>query len=81
VVKTDSDKIKETFPDAEDREFLMEMVEPAMHEGTQTLEYHQGEVLESVDDIEAFSNNMTRQKRRMNFLYKLYNILEGSAND
>lgn len=65
----------------EEREFLKEMLEPEMHQGKLTLEYHQGEALESVDDIEAFMNNMSRQQRRMKFIAELYKVLERSDND
>lgn len=62
----------------EEREFLFEMVEPELEEGKATLEGHQTETLIDVDDIEAFMNNVTRQQRRIEFLRKLYEALEGS---
>lgn len=65
----------------EEREFLMEMLEPEIDEGKAALTYHQGELLESVDDIEAFMNNMNRQQRRMTFITNLYKVLEGSNSD
>jgi hypothetical protein len=81
VVKTDIYRLLAAFPDSEHREFLMEMLEPEMYEGRQTLLIHQEEELETVDDIEAFMNNMGRQKRRMVFLEGLYKLLEGSLDD
>lgn len=65
----------------EEREFLLEMVEPEMVEGKETLAHHQTEALIDVDDIEAFTNNVGRQKRRMEFLEKLYKALEGRGSD
>ena len=65
----------------EEVEFLMEMLEPEMHEGRLTLEAHQEETLVDVDDIEAFSNNMSRQQRRMKFITDLYMALERSCDD
>lgn len=81
VIQTDEHYLHLTFGTEEEREFLMEMLEPEMHEGRQTLQIHQEEELESVDDIEMFSNNMSRQQRRMTFLQKLYQALEGSNSD
>ena len=66
-----------TFSTTEEREFLMEMVEPALVEGKTTLLSHEAEALEDVDDIEAMVNNVARQQRRMKFLLELYTILKG----
>lgn len=80
MVKTDESAFKliYAFPNVEEREFLFEMVEPALQEGKLTLQVHQEEALTDVEDIEAFTNNMGRQNRRMDFLQKLYNALERS---
>ena len=81
MVQTDAEYLHLAFTTEEESEFLMEMIEPEIHEGKLTLEGHLGEELESVDDIEAFMNNVTRQKRRMEFLQGLYKELEGSRSD
>lgn len=81
MVQTDSSRILEAFPEGEHREFLVEMLVPEMDEGQLTLEDHQAEELFDVDDIEAFSNNMGRQKRRMAFIRELHTILERSNSD
>jgi hypothetical protein len=65
----------------EEQEFLLEMVEPELHEGKQTLQIHQGEELVDVDDIEMYMNNMSRQERRMRFLTELRKALERSNSD
>jgi len=65
----------------EEVEFLLEMVEPELHEGKQTLQIHQEEELVDVDDIESFMNNMGRQERRMKFLTELRKALERSNSD
>jgi hypothetical protein len=65
----------------EEVEFLLEMVEPEMQEGKQTLAIHQQEELVDVDDIETYMNNMSRQERRMKFLTELRKALERSNSD
>lgn len=81
MVKTNAAKIVEAFPGQEEREFLFEMVEPELVESKETLEGHSGEELVDVDDIEAYSNIMGRQNRRIDFLRKLFNCLERSLSD
>jgi hypothetical protein len=80
VVKTDVTGIVKALRQ-EEREFLFEMVEPELAESATTLDGHSGEELLCVDDIEAYSNIMGRQKRRIDFLQQLYNCLERSFND
>jgi hypothetical protein len=65
----------------EEREFLFEMVEPELHEGTTTLKAHDEEELVDVEDVEAWTNTMGRQNRRMTFLTELKKHLEGSLHE
>ena len=81
MVKTDAEKLLEVFATGEEREFLLEMLEPEMHEGTETLQQHHQETLLDVDDIEAYTNMVGRQKRRLDFIGALYSCLEGSKPD
>lgn len=65
--------------DNEEQEFLYELVESAREEAQITLLGHQEEPLEDVDDIEAMSSNVARQKRRIAFLDLLYMCLQGGG--
>lgn len=80
MVQTDADRhlrlaLFNAF-DEEQLEFLKEMIEPEIVEGEETLKGHQEETLVDVDDIEAYTNNMGRQKRRMEFLRRMHASLE-----
>jgi hypothetical protein len=65
----------------EEREFLFEMVEPTLDDSYKTLREHNGEELSDVEDVEAWSNIMGRQKRRIAFMEELKMWLERSLGD
>lgn len=81
MVRTDVEQFIKAFPLEEEREFLFEMVEPALHESDAALKYHEDETVTDVEEMEDWTNIMGRQNRRIVFLKKMYNILERSLND
>lgn len=68
-------RLRQVIGTEEELEFLFEMVEPELHESKATLEHHRQEELVDVEDIEAFTNNMGRQGRRLVFIQALYDAL------
>lgn len=65
----------------EEREFLLEMVEPTLGESESTLASHNTEVLDDMEDLESWTNTMGRQKRRLDFIKQLHGCLERSLPD
>ena len=65
----------------EEREFLLEMVEPELSESVSTLAGHNTEELVDMEDLESWTNTMGRQKRRLDFIKQLHGCLERSLPD
>lgn len=78
MVATDIAALVQAFPNEEEREFLLEMVTPELHESAEVLDTHNREELSNVDDLEVWTNIMGRQNRRLKFIRTLYECLEGS---
>lgn len=80
MVKTDILQMLGAFSE-EEREFLFEMVEPALHESDVTLKAHNQEELFDVEDLEDWTNIMGRQGRRIYFMQKLFQALQENLNE
>lgn len=80
MVKTDILQMLGAFSE-EEREFLFEMVEPALHESDVTLKSHSQEELFDVEDLEDWTNIMGRQGRRIYFMQKLFQALQENLNE
>lgn len=62
--------------DDEEKEFLLELIEPAFEEGEEALNVHRQELDDPEEDVEDTLWMVDRQKRRMKFLQVLHACLK-----
>jgi hypothetical protein len=78
-----SGKLDECFNDSEEREFLAELAEAALHEAHETLASHQEDSrhVDTPAEIDEYVTTVQRQKRKIKFLELLHECLVGEVNN
>ena len=69
--------------DEEEREFLQELMEPALHDARETMAQHEIDAgqCESAEDLAVVMASKERQRKRIKFFEILFECLEGGDND